>query len=618
MSIDSEADSAYPRGVGVSRVAAWDLAVAISPRESLRVQLPDSGGGFSSQYVGRASIDGPAPEAPWAVHLTDTTGLFHLIAFDLDGKTDTAARQAVADRDKITGWLDQVGIEYVVCASGGVGRGWHVWVALYEGVPAELVHAVTDRVKTACPTLDRAPLGNRVTGCVRPPGAPHASGGISRIVDGDAQVLTRATTTAVDLRRLAALIAEDVAALPALARLDEDVLATLPRDLRGHPHLPGAPRPLPAAAVAALAQHRVGDASGHLFTILLTMARARRRFDDVIAHLHSPGLEHVRTLRDPRTGHRTPRPTAGPHSPIATLTRQWRRAVAVVATTGDRQGTDATFLARAETLALDIQTRQQRADATANRWRGSQGAADRRVLDALHLIALDAVTPDVDASIRHLALRTGISREVARQALHRLHHDGWIGHVTPAAGTNAATWTIDPHRDIHNTLNKIRSQAVPPRTPPPASHTRDRLRLDLTRRQDLARHDAFTPRGLGVEAGNTYARYDTTATPPHGQRDELQALTEAGLLRDHTPDDLDTLAQARGVHGTLARREITYAIERTMWRWWIVELQRLREHRRGQPALGDKGPWSQWGKHPRRADGRATFKQARQQLLLAA
>ena len=617
MSIDSEADSAYPRGVGVSRVAAWDLGVAISPRDSLRVQLPDSAGGFSSQYVGRASIDGPAPEAPWAVHLTDTDGLFHLIAFDLDGKTDTAARQAAADRDTITAWLDQVGVEYVVCASGGVGRGWHVWVALYEGVPASLVYAVTDRVKTACPSLDRAPLGNLATGCVRPPGAPHASGGTSRIVHGDAQVLTRATTTADDLRRLADLIAEDVAALPALTRLDDDVLAALPRDPRGHPHLAGDPRPLPAAAAAALAQHPVADASAHLFTILLSMARARRRFDDAIAQLGAPGLEHVRTMRDPHTGRRTPRPTAGPHSPIATLTRQWRRAVAVVAATSDRHGTDTTFLHRGETLALDIQARQQRADATRNRWRGSQGAADRRVLDALHLIALDAVTPDIDASIRHLALRTGISREVARQALHRLHHDGWIQPVTPAAGTNAATWTIDPHRDIHNTLNKIRSQAVPPRTPPPTSHTRDLLRLELTRRQDLARHDAFTPRALGVEAGNTYARLNDT-TPPPTDGDELQAITDAGLLRSHTPGDLDTLAQARGVHGTLARREITYAVERTMWRWWIVELQRLREHRRGQPSLGDKGPWSQWGKHPRRADGRATFKQARQQLLLAA
>ena len=75
MSIDSEVVSAYPRGVGVSRVAAWVLAVAISPRDSLRVQLPDAGGGFSSQYVGRASIDGAAPEAPWAVHLTDAAGL---------------------------------------------------------------------------------------------------------------------------------------------------------------------------------------------------------------------------------------------------------------------------------------------------------------------------------------------------------------------------------------------------------------------------------------------------------------------------------------------------------------------------------------------------------------
>ena len=615
MSIDSEVVSAYPRGVGVSRVAAWDLAVAISPRDSLRVQLPAAGGGFSSQYIGRASIDGPAPDAPWAVHLTDTDGLFHLVAFDLDGKTEAAAQQAVADRDRITGWLDQVGIEYLVCASGGIGQGWHIWVALYDGVPASVVHAVTDRVKVACPSLDRAPLGNLVTGCVRPPGAPHASGGTSRIVAGDPQALTRASTTAEDLHRLADLVAEDVAALPELTRLDDDVVAGLPRDSHGHPYLTGALRPLPAAVSAAIGQYPV-DASSHLFTLLLSMARSRRRFDDVIGLLHSPGLEHVRTLRDPHTGHRTPRPTTGTHSPIATLTRQWRRAVAVVATTGDRHGSDHTFLTRAEHLALDVERRQQRADASPTRWSGPHGATDRRILDALHLIALDAVTPDVDASIRHLALRTGISRENTRLALHRLQADGWTQLVTPAAGTHAATWTIDPKRDIHSTLESLRSQAVPPRTPPPATGTtRDRLRTTLTARQEAARHDLFTRRGLGVEIGNTYARRHDTPPP---QADALQDLADAGLLHPHTPAHLDALAQARGVHGTLARREITYSIEQAMWRWWIVELQRTRERHRHQPALGDKGPWSQWGKHPRRPDGRATFRQARLQLLLAA
>jgi hypothetical protein len=615
LSIDSEVVSAYPRGVGVSRVAAWDLAVAISPRDSLRVQLPDAGGGFSSQYIGRASIDGPAPEAPWAVHLTDAAGLFHLVAFDLDGKTEAAARQAVADRDRITGWLDRVGIEYLVCASGGIGQGWHIWVALYDGVPAEVVWAVTDRVKVACPTLDRAPLGNLVTGCVRPPGAPHASGGVSRVVAGDPQVLTRASTTADDLHRLADLIGEEVSALPELTRLDDDILAGLPRDSHGHPYLTGALRPIPATVSAAIGQYPV-DASSHLFTILLSLARSRRRFDDVIALLHSPGLEHVRTLRDPHTGHRTPRPPAGPHSPISTLTRQWRRAVAVVATTTDRLGTDQSFLTRAEALARDVEARQQRADASPTRWRGPQGAADRRVLDALHLIALDAVTPDADASIRHLALRTGISREVARTALHRLQTDGWIQLVTPAAGTQAATWTIDPKRDIHNTLESLRSQAVPPRTPPPPTGTtRDRLRTTLTHRQTTARHDLFTRRGLGIEAGNTYARRDETPPP---QPDALQDLTDAGLLHPHTPAHLDALAHARGVQGTLARRQVIYAVEQAMWRWWIVELQRTRQRHRHQPALGDKGPWSQWGTHPRRADGRATFKQARLQLLLAA
>ena len=77
---------------------------------------------------------------------------------------------------------------------------------------------------------------------------------------------------------------------PISIRLDDDVLAALPRDTKGHPHLAGDPRPLPAAANAALAQHPVADASGHLFTILLSMARARQ------PRTHPVGRHHAARL----------------------------------------------------------------------------------------------------------------------------------------------------------------------------------------------------------------------------------------------------------------------------------------------------------------------------------
>lgn len=618
--------SAYPRAPGVSRDAAWRLAVAISPRLFVRTQLPDATGGFSAQYLGRASLMDEAPAGPWAVHLTDEEGLFHLICFDLDGKSAAAAAQARRDRDQISAWLDRVGIEHVVCASGGVGEGWHIWVSLYEGVAAEVVHAVSDRIKVACSTLDRAPLGNVVTGCVRSPGAPHASGGCSTVVHGDVETLLRASTTRSDLERLAGVVAEEIEAMPVMTRPHEAVLDALPHDLNGRPFLPGDRRPVSAVGRAAIYDEcgPDDDASSRLFVTLLCLARSRAVFDDAVNLLEQPGLEHARTQRDPRTGARVVRPRHGPHSVLGVLERQWRKAVAVVATTATRDGDDGSFLARADVVAEAVKAVQTRADAMPGRWTGSCGALDRRVLDVLCLVALQAVTVDVDAGVRMLANLTGAGRESVRTALWRLQHDGWVDRVVETAGTHAATWTIDPSRVIHNILVELRSQAVPraQRPAPLVATERDLLLADLEPRRAAFAQDLFSAQGLGFEVGNRYARGHS---PTAGETDSVwEVLREHGLEAVERGDPLiRDLEERLEVAGILERRRNLYSVEQAMWRWWLDELTRMRESRRRQPTLLEKmgrplGTTSIWGRHPRRADGRASFRSAREQLLLSA
>jgi hypothetical protein len=261
----------------------------------VRVADVDVTGAVVNTYTGTCRTSATdAPDVPWAVYLADSRdGRYRLIVFDLDAKGDPGL--VVRDTTTITGLLTRASVPHVVCASGP-GGGQHVWVALSEGVEAHTVATLGRLVRRMCPSLDLAPLSNPVTGCVRPPGAPHRHGGVSLVIAGDVATLTCPTTTAEHVRGL-------VATLAAQLHDDDGAAAVLahspaPLDPRGHPFLPGPKRRLPAGSAAALASDAAaGDASAVLWQVLCGAAAAKWHFDDVAALIDSPGLAHVRSHR---------------------------------------------------------------------------------------------------------------------------------------------------------------------------------------------------------------------------------------------------------------------------------------------------------------------------------
>lgn len=620
----------------MSRADAWSLTGAISPRRRVRVAAVDAYGMTLNLYTGHAAIAAPAPEQPWAVYLADQHGRFHLIAFDFDAKGDPTA--AACDVETVVGLLSSARLPHVVCASGP-GGGRHVWLALSEGVTAETVARLGRLAKTLCPTLDLASLSNPATGCVRPPGAPHRDGGTSMVLAGSLETLTQPTVT-VD--RLSAFIAD-------LAHLVDhrepvggiELHQPVPVDAHGHLYLPGPKRVLPAASAAAVDEDAAsGDASAVLWRVLIGAAAARWHHEDVAALAGTaPGLEHVRTRRD--RSRRTPRPPTGPDSAAAVLRRQWHKAVRYIATTARATGDDPTFDVRAGAIAAHVHAVQTRADATAGRWSTRGGPTDRRVLDALCLLAVQALTADVEADIRRLALLAGIGRETARTALRRLAEDGWIRQTRPAEGPHAAHWTIDPHSTIHSAPTTSRSQADP-RPERPGAAERPLLLTELTARLHVVAHDAFTPAGgLGHHAGNLYARTShvplslaqlasatgatsvrTSTTLEQLAAFRLITYTPDGWIRGDS-DRRDAVAYHLGVHGRLRRRATRYRIERELWAWWRAEEAWMRASRRlaarrrpgpGQLALLPAEGTNIYGAHPRRRDGRADYAAARRYL----
>lgn len=620
----------------------WALTRAVSPRPVVRVALAEADGTVLNSYTGQHRVDLDAPEVPWAVYLAGRDQRFRLLAFDLDATTDPSPAQR--DADVLTGLLEAAGIAHVVCESGPSG-GRHVWVALAGSVDADTAATLARLVRHLCPTLDLAPLTNPVTGCVRPPGAPHRDGGHSTVLQGDLAALTAPSTTPEQVRdlvsRLGQLVGE--ATEPAVAVAPG---TPLPVDQHGHMNLPGPRRQLPAVSEHALHDQTaspgaggavVADASALLWTVLIGAASARWRHDDVAALVATaPGLEHVRSERD--GSRRRPRPAHGPASPAMVLRRQWRKAVQHVATTARQIGADPTFDARADTITGQVREVQARADATAGRWSSGTGPTDRRVLDVLCTLALQGLCADLEADVRRVALLGGVGRETARTALLRLAGESWIAQVAPATGPHGARWTITPQVAVHKRITLDRSQADPR---PAGAGAAERLALltTLTARTADAAHDLFTTRagGLGHGAGNVWARVVQPMTTlqlaraiahsPADLEPLLHQLTAHGLLervddtwRRPQHDRRCLVAAQRGVAGRLGERAVRYGVERAAWAWWQAEQTWMCAPRRtdvrrraatGQLDLLAEPGTITLGAHPRRADGRADFRAAR-------
>jgi len=607
----------------------WALTRRVSPRAVVRLAVADDSGRPQNLYPDLASIDGPAPRLPWAVPLTDEHRQFHLVAFDLDlGHGDG---DVIRDTRQLTGWLNQLRIEHTVAQSGPSG-GRHVWLSLHEPATAELVSNLADHAAAALPTLDLSALKNAAWGSMRPPGAPHRSGGHSVVLSGPAEPL-RPAVTAEQLARLTFIIAT---AADARQPRPEPLPAggPLPVDADGHRYLPGPRRQLPAGSARAL-DAAPTDASAAAFTVLLGAARARWHLSDILSVLDRPGLEHLRSERtDSGRVQRSPRERQ------RLLARQWDKTIAAVLRTPDTviATDDPTFPGRAAAINAHVHAVQTRADAAPGRWTTRTGPATRRVLDALCLLVVTAVTASVEADIRRVAELTGLGRETVRVRLHQLVSDGWITLTEPATGRRGHTWTLTKiplppgQTSYPQASSEKRSQGVPP-PPSNRSHWQKKLR---TRLDDQA-HDVFTPAALGYAAGSLYA--ELTATPmttaelaarcrrPTDQITTLCAdLLTAHLIvrtrsgwRRSSSDRRTKAAQRLGVDGTLAARRSRYEHERLLWAWWCDELDWMRlprtdpaKKRRGRLAVGQltlDGSRPR-GRYPRDITGRADHRSA--------
>lgn len=619
--------------LGVS--PAWELTRRLSPRGQLRVMKRDAYNRLDeNSYPSTYRVGPNRPTTPWAMYLADDTGLFRVLCFDFDGKDKHGVDpelmdRAVDDCDELSRILGELSIAHVVCESSGTG-GRHLWVSVVDGAPAEQIAGIARDARASFGTLDHGMLRNPSTGAARPPLSPHRDGSASRVLRGEVSTLLSPTTTVHDLAKLAEVLE---ARRPALRPVE-----SAPSGPTGT-HT--AHRALSRAGTAHMATlDGGGNPSWTAFMCLLAAAHAGWGLSDVEqAARTAPGMEHYRTRNTGRGGARRARSVA---DAAARLGKQWAKAQqyatlhrSLPAT--DREPTDLSVLTG---IVAEVDALLTRFRVSPGRWGQSEVAVSQRsILTAVAYLTLHTGKRTVAASIRDLALMTGLGRTTAAAALHVLTADGYLRRASIAAGGNAAEWTLTS--DLSTPSRTVRSQLLHnPR--PPSDLFAHRLQLVGMIEDQLIdqKHDLFTRVGLGHLAGRMYAllRQVPSVTVDSAARllgvSPRHTATVLSRLRVHRlivplrrvwvrakRDVRDTAARILGVTGVLAARAQKYQTERELWAWWQAEVDTMsttprarppRRHVTSRPLLESAAPGEQWfPRYPRSGDGRGDHREAR-------
>ena len=554
----------------------WDSVVcAWSPRPYVRVDLHKAHTFASTR---RLTDGAPGEGTPFALHLTDESGKFRLLALDFDAHH--AGSTADKDLAACTAALTATGIEHLVCSSGP-GGGYHVWIRLSTAVSPQRLAPIIDAFSAAWPSLDRGPLSNSRTGCVRAPSAPHRAGGTS-------MPLTDPHIRPVSLRVLRT-VRTRLTQPPQTKGTSTAGAGIVPIpvhvDVQGHPCLAGPRRPL-NPQIRALARAPISartDASAVGWSILLACAHARMQYRDVHEAAFTdrwPGLEFVRTSRT-SAGERTPRFDAE-----AELTRQWARAVTAASFTPRSTTAPSPARRAAEAIVAELLPRM---NAQPDRWAGKTGAQDRLLLLGLAARTLAAAADNVQLSERDWAIAVGLTRDVVTSRLKVLVQQGWIARVQRSAGPWAAVWRVGRPGG-----GKQRSGAVF------SAELEQRLQGEL----ECARADIWHARSLGVlglrvwellsserlSVKQVAARLGVCASTV---RSKIAALQSYGLATSsgrayQGRSRLARAAALAGVTGAHADRVRLYRLQSAVFVWWFTT--------RYQPERSDA--LAEWGMFP--------------------
>lgn len=161
---------------GVVRAATaptpQDTWASLAPRLAARGRMRVSRDGGRNYPLSRERyVTDELPNQPAAVLLFDNAGCAPVICLDLDSKLGNIERDLAA----IGRLLRRAGARWFSDTSPNGGR--HVYIPLARPAPLDEARAFVTGLKALTPTLDPQPMASIASGCLRPPGARHRTGG---------------------------------------------------------------------------------------------------------------------------------------------------------------------------------------------------------------------------------------------------------------------------------------------------------------------------------------------------------------------------------------------------------------------------------------------------------
>ncbi|GAA1836179.1 hypothetical protein GCM10009795_096680 [Nocardioides hankookensis] len=575
------------------------LAPRLAARGRVRISR-DGGRNYPRKYERFASAE--LPNTPAAVRVYDVNGCAPVFVVDLDSAKSSAS-QVERDFDALIGLLERTGLRSWFSDHSPNG-GRHVYVPLTEPAPFEEVRAAARLLAGRLRTVDPLPLASIDSGCIRPPGARHKSGG-HQVLDGPVEHAEAALDAPNDTRawqRFRAELSRHTAPLASPASGSSMSSGSTTADPEGRlPALPGHLKPSEAfQTIARTGEYpttRYASPSEARQAVLWAAVAAGWSFVDVARRVEDgtwAGLASFYARYRPHQRHNA-------------LSRDWRKAY--MFETRRREAHEKTSVRLRPTSPQKSHGAEGsspvpvgsvqvagRGDASA-RVREWLAAVDllhgsdsdlgvRAVLYALAEAAVLTGSLTVEHGNRALAIGTGLHERSVGRALQVLLDEppdrALIDLVRPARGVRANAYEL-----------RIPALLVPACEAKPWRAGRVHAIRPVFRELGLAA--AFVYAALEREQAGQNSSGDTSA--PIGGR-ELAAKARVGVtatydalatlaahgLAERAPAGSDgpggwilgtasltQLAEAWGIADTIRAQIERYRAERRAWRRWLVE-----------------------------------------------
>jgi DNA-binding MarR family transcriptional regulator len=233
--------------------------------------------------------------------------------------------------------------------------------------------------------------------------------------------------------------------------------------------------------------------------------------------------------------------------------RDWARAKRKVASRPKLAGRqEAVFMAHTLREEADVMS-----------WKGTAGASDHAVYDALLEIGEQlSKLLDVGASVRQVAERAGLGREAASKSLKRLRARGLITQTFSGHGKDPARWNLMPSlRSVPDNQPHTPSDVVGPDCPGGFAD-------DCWRWRGMGKSKFQVWRLLGTESVTTAGLADVLGVKPRTVQQHLRRLREVGLATRQSdgwvkgPDTPQQVGEQLSTAGTGARQVERHRIER--------------------------------------------------------